>query len=332
MIQKYLWMTAITIILSVVGTHVTSAQLVYSNQFMNGTTYLPGTPQFDEWLSFRASLPTTGVTSITVSGSRDPVGRTCSDPVIAQQIADAMRMGAEELDNGVETLIVMCDGFNWVTGACSMVEASANNLELSVGANAQVCRCVDNNYRVRPGIRNTSWGGIALSNDENCFPGPVSTSLIVTVELESPEVSIILSPITATNIVGTEHTVTATVLSDGTPKAGVLVDFEIISGPNAGEISVPNSGECIQNDNCTTDANGQVSWTYTGDFSLGMDTVIASALDVQSHMTIESNTVEKIWVLPPSNVPTLSEWGLIAMAGLLGIVSFMVIRRRHVAA
>ncbi len=31
-------------------------------------------------------------------------------------------------------------------------------------------------------------------------------------------------------------------------------------------------------------------------------------------------------------VPTLSEWGLIAMAGILGIVGFMVIRRRKVTA
>ncbi len=35
---------------------------------------------------------------------------------------------------------------------------------------------------------------------------------------------------------------------------------------------------------------------------------------------------------PPTNVPTLSEWGLIAMAGILGIVGFMVIRRRKVSA
>ena len=31
-------------------------------------------------------------------------------------------------------------------------------------------------------------------------------------------------------------------------------------------------------------------------------------------------------------VPTLSEWGLIAMAGILGIVGFMVMRRRRVSA
>jgi len=34
---------------------------------------------------------------------------------------------------------------------------------------------------------------------------------------------------------------------------------------------------------------------------------------------------------PPSNVPTLSEWGLISMAGILGIVGFMVMRRRKVS-
>ena len=33
-----------------------------------------------------------------------------------------------------------------------------------------------------------------------------------------------------------------------------------------------------------------------------------------------------------TDVPTLSEWGLIAMAGILGLVGYMVIRRRKVAA
>ncbi len=35
---------------------------------------------------------------------------------------------------------------------------------------------------------------------------------------------------------------------------------------------------------------------------------------------------------PPATIPTLSEWGLITMAGVLGIVGFMVIRRRKVTA
>ncbi|MEM7009723.1 MAG: IPTL-CTERM sorting domain-containing protein [Thermodesulfobacteriota bacterium] len=35
--------------------------------------------------------------------------------------------------------------------------------------------------------------------------------------------------------------------------------------------------------------------------------------------------------LPLRNVPTLSQWGLIATAGLLGIIGFLVIRRRQLA-
>lgn len=34
----------------------------------------------------------------------------------------------------------------------------------------------------------------------------------------------------------------------------------------------------------------------------------------------------------PSSIPTLSEWGLIAMAGILGLVGYLVIRRRKVTA
>ena len=34
----------------------------------------------------------------------------------------------------------------------------------------------------------------------------------------------------------------------------------------------------------------------------------------------------------PTSVPTLSEWGLIAMASILGIVGFMVMRRGKVTA
>lgn len=34
----------------------------------------------------------------------------------------------------------------------------------------------------------------------------------------------------------------------------------------------------------------------------------------------------------PRNVPTLSEWGLIATAGILGFIGFMVIRRKKATA
>ncbi len=110
-----------------------------------------------------------------------------------------------------------------------------------------------------------------------------------------------------------------------------MVTFEIISGPNVGEISDPNSGECMPNDDCTTDENGEVSWTYSGD-ELGTDTIISSFFNESILETVESSPVEKIWVLPPTNVPTLSEWGLIVMASILGMVGLLVMRKRKVVA
>ena len=138
---------------------------------------------------------------------------------------------------------------------------------------------------------------------------------------------IILSPTTATNNIKTNHTVTATVEIDGVLSPDVLVTFEIISGPNAGEMSDPGSGECSPND-CETDSQGQVSWTYSGE-SPGTDLILASFTD-QGGQDLDSTLAEKTWV--NLQIPTLSQWGLIAMAGVLGIVGFMVMRRRKVRA
>jgi len=143
-----------------------------------------------------------------------------------------------------------------------------------------------------------------------------------------PQTIINLSPPTATNDIPADHTVTATVLTEGVPEPDVLVTFEVTSGPNAGEISDPDSGECTPNDDCTTDANGEVSWTYSSSRP-GTDIIVAS-LEDQAGSVIESDPVEKIW--EGLIIPTLSQWGLIAMAGILGIVGFMVLRRRKVNA
>lgn len=103
---------------------------------------------------------------------------------------------------------------------------------------------------------------------------------------------------------------------DDIPTQGILVVFEVTSGPNAGLTSIPNNGECFPN-NCVTDANGQVSWTYSS-LLLGTDIIEAKFDGFQTE--IVSNTVEKIWEALP--IPTLSEWGLIAFAGILGLISF----------
>jgi len=80
--------------------------------------------------------------------------------------------------------------------------------------------------------------------------------------------SITLSPISDTNTIGEQHTVTATVSPE---LSGVLVTFTV-TGANPGA-----SGVCAPAD-CRTNASGQVTFTYTG-FKPGDDTITASAPD-----------------------------------------------------
>lgn len=95
-----------------------------------------------------------------------------------------------------------------------------------------------------------------------------------------------LDPPTATNPVGTTHTVTATVSADGVAQVGVVVTFTV-SGANAGA-----TGVCVPAD-CRTDANGQVSFTYTGT-NAGNDTITASFVDAQGQTV--TGTAGKLWV------------------------------------
>jgi len=88
-----------------------------------------------------------------------------------------------------------------------------------------------------------------------------------------------LAPFTATNPVGTDHTVTATAESaNDSPIPGTTIEFEVISGPNAGA-----SGSAV------TNADGEADFTYTSDGTPGTDNIQAFIGN------LESNIVEKIW-------------------------------------
>jgi hypothetical protein len=89
-----------------------------------------------------------------------------------------------------------------------------------------------------------------------------------------------LTPSTATNVVGSSHTVTATTTSTESPYptagAGTVVEFDVTSGPNMGQSSHPQSpGATCSPSDCATDANGKVSWTYNSNGGPGTDTIQA---------------------------------------------------------
>ncbi|MCH7519819.1 MAG: IPTL-CTERM sorting domain-containing protein, partial [Candidatus Dadabacteria bacterium] len=115
----------------------------------------------------------------------------------------------------------------------------------------------------------------------------------------------------------------------------------------------PNSGAPTSDVPLTLDQNIFVNALAFHPFTqelFGSTVDLNTSPNERSSTLITINTVTgqttEIGVLPdcfdaiifrelPTNIPTLSEWGLIAMAGILGIVGivgFMVIRRRKVSA
>jgi len=108
----------------------------------------------------------------------------------------------------------------------------------------------------------------------------------------TPVVGISLTPPTAENEVGTDHTVTAA-LSDllNNPQPDELVNFEVTSGPNAGA-----AGTCSVNTDCTTDENGEVSFTYNGSGGEGIDEIVACFFN-EVGSEICSQRVTKEWII-----------------------------------
>jgi hypothetical protein len=101
--------------------------------------------------------------------------------------------------------------------------------------------------------------------------------------------TLVLSPAADTNPVGTSHTVTATVTdAGGNPVPAIIVRFTVIG-------SVSTSGSC------TTNANGQCTFTYAGPALPGADVITAYAdSDADNTQDVGEPTggATKMWMLP----------------------------------
>ena len=104
------------------------------------------------------------------------------------------------------------------------------------------------------------------------------------------------TPKTATNVINTDHTVTATVTLNGSPLAGATVDFNVTTGPNAGQSASP-----------TTDVNGQATFTYTGSGGVGTDAISACIFTLPTPappagvllgVPLACDNVTKDWISP----------------------------------
>lgn len=127
--------------------------------FTGAFTTNVASPNCTAWNTFRSSLTGT-YSSITISGTNDVIGRTCTG-VQANSICQAMR-------NGTTLSGVVCGSNTWYVSTCSG--------GIEVGADTGSCSCqAVTGYSARPCLTtNGDWGGV---NTKTC--GAPSQSLTV---------------------------------------------------------------------------------------------------------------------------------------------------------
>jgi hypothetical protein len=171
----------------------------------------------------------------------------------------------------------------------------------------------DELYSLLPFITNTTVNILVEtlnpSNDDNIF--------LAYFELSGAAIlgeGILISQDQNTNCINTMHTVVAQVQDNaGAPVVGTMVDFEVISGPNAGAMA-----------SVATNASGNATFTYFGSGGPGFDQIQACFVDSQTN-TKCSNVLTKEWVVC-EEIP-VSNWAL--YLGILLMITFIVIRFRR---
>jgi len=138
------------------GQCTTTTGSTYSQSF---TQNVVATAQCTAWNSWRAGLTGT-YTSVTLSGSNDTTGRTCT--------GTAANTLCQALHNGTAATVT-CGGFTWNVDFCS-------GMTWELTADNAACNCTSPGYNIRPCINtNGDWGGI---NTQTC--AAPSQSLTVT--------------------------------------------------------------------------------------------------------------------------------------------------------
>jgi hypothetical protein len=120
-----------------------------------------------------------------------------------------------------------------------------------------------------------------------------------------------LEPTTGSNEVGGTHTVTATVIKEGAPVPGTVVNF-VVTGKNAGVTGTCKTSTGAEDPTCATDEAGKVQFTYSDSNGLGADTIDAS---ITLGGTFEQATAAEEWT--PAAAAAATTTTTTATAGVL---------------
>ena len=118
-----------------------STALVYSKMFTG--LQVPPAQHCTDWITFR-NQASSNAASITIKGSNDSVGVTCTGGTAAQ-IVNALKAGSSF--NGT------CNNRTWSVGTC------VGGQDIGVSGDGAICTCAGK-YAVRPCINHQDWGGV----------------------------------------------------------------------------------------------------------------------------------------------------------------------------
>lgn len=180
--------------------------------------------------------------------------------------------------------------------------------------------------------------GTLVNSTVNMFN--VSDAGLVTLDLSGPDFA--AAPLSANQIVFDYDTLSDWTATFDPPVANLLLYVKfwrgVAGGPDPVTYQFDQPFTVLSGLGGTTVSNGNTVLSVpSGIFSDGIlqFTGPVSSLSVQTNSDSGNRQELTFGVLSSDlslNVPTLSEWGLIAMAGILGIAGFMAVRRRKVTA
>ena len=185
--KRLLHKLLILLVFSVLSAFTALAQLRvvrYSENFNAGTTYCPGSANYDNWVSFRRGLDTSSIKfeSVIIKGDNNATavtGRTCSDKFSVRRLADAIKNGT--------AYNVTCGGNTWdISGAGTCVATGcaigSDQVAISVVGAGTYCSCRNPAWSLNAAIGNQNWGGIATAN----CPPPTQ---LITLEFTRPGIA-----------------------------------------------------------------------------------------------------------------------------------------------
>jgi len=151
----------VTTTYTVTGTGVSGSPITvsYNQNFTGGVSSGPSSPQGIAWGNFIASLSNLYVYSgFTVSGTYNTTGYTCTNPVVAQAIANALNTQTDYSGTS--------DGHTWGVRSGAGVCVSGGGFGVEFYVDGSSCSC-GSLASIRPWINNSNWGGV---NAVSCPP------------------------------------------------------------------------------------------------------------------------------------------------------------------